>query len=439
MSEQQITEQTKVKRYSRLLRERRKLQVVSYIAVIILGGILAREWYFPATFMLIYFFLWLVRTKDDFSRLELGDRMYFMGYTFTLISLGYVLFDPIKHAGTLDAFYYFGTAIFTSIIGLIIRSGLHLFYRHPEQQVDEINAKITAVGDKIINDLEAFSHRLESQFTTLAEGNIAKINDWQASLASVIANQKAKINDLLTAMNNATTTSTERFLDQLSQNLQQLIQSLRDHQTTILQDLLNHQNLLQAEFTNLTSALTSQTKRTRDETQDTLSKLLANYKEVTQALESVSEIHKGSTTKLRENLQQVLKHTSTTIESLSGQVNKLLEDLHSKTDKAVRASASTYDAINSNLNNTKQLTEGLNSTVKGLLDAISQDSTAESIATLISQFGKNIQEANNASTTLTKVLQDISKTASDAQAVSTIVDDIRNTVKRKLDAEFIRK
>lgn len=428
MSEQQVTDQTKLKRYSRLLRERRKLQVVSYIAVILLGGILAREWYFPAAFMLIYFFLWLVRTKDDFSRLELGDRMYFMGYTFTLISLGYVLYDPTKYAGTLEAFYYFGTAVFTSILGLIIRSGLHLFHRNPEEQMDEVNAKISIVGEKVVADLDKFSETLN-----------ARISRFEQDLQQIQQSHQTILRDNIELFSRSTSQATREFGENVSQVLQTSLQSLNDYQTSLIADLTQTRETLQRQFNELTGTLIKEIEQIKNESKSTLQQFSKNHSEFAETLSNLTMLQKESISTVQKNLDLLTAKTSTTAESAMRILTTFTTTLSSQTEKAVKSSNQTYETLNAAFSDTLKLVQQLNGHVSDLKQKVSADGFLKPISESFDLLQQSVQRVSNASSRVLQLLKDLNQNAADAKEVARLIDEIRETIKAKLDAEFIRK
>lgn len=430
MNQQQLPlgQETKFKKSLFNLREKRRMQVATYMLVILVGGILARQWYYSTFLMLIYFFGWLGKTKDDFSRLELGDRMYFMGYTFTLISLGYVLYDPTKYAGTLEAFYYFGTAVFTSIVGLIIRSGLHLFHRNPEQQMDEINAKIGVVGEKVVADLDKFSETLNARISALEQ-----------ELTRSQEKHQAILEDNLKLYSDSATEATQAFGKNISKVLERSIQSLDHYQTDLLNELSEKREALKNQFKELTGLLIKETEQTKGESKTILQEFSNNHAELSETLSKLSKLQKDSIAGLDKNLEMIAGKTSAAIEKATGTLETFVQSLNSQTEEAIKNSSKTYGALNDSFSNTLKLIQQLDEQVSGLKQRLSGDEIFKPISNSVAVLQDSIREVSSTSLRLLELLKSLRNNTNEVKELNNLTDEIRQTIKRKLDEGFNRK
>lgn len=455
----------KVKRRLRLLQQRRSGQVVSYVLVLIVGGILAKQWVFSTSLMIVYFIYWMMQTKDDYSRMELADRMYYLGYTFTLISLGWVLWDPSRYTSR-EAFQYFGTAVFTSILGLGLRSVIHLFYRSPEQQVDELNSRIAQIGDRVLGELNGFAdnialkvkeleqqikesetknrdvltHAFENLSDTMtmtlhnaSSGGVEDFKKWRQSLTLALQNYHNKVNALLSETISVADTQSKAFAEGVVINMReskeyidttllQITKELRDHQTMMATQLTDSIKITVAASTDIARLL-------RESTED----LKNNQINIVRTMSNMMGLQNTSFSKIKEAFDQLVDRTSYVLMMLAQNTDVIVRKVENVTDRTGKSVEEIAGAMTNNLNNINVHINQLSAKVEELQNTLPREEAFKTIDNALINLNQLISRAGLVAQTLNSLLAGFQKNLQEAKEIDGIIDELRDTIVNKLD------
>jgi uncharacterized protein YoxC len=151
---------------------RRSTQTWTYVGMVALGlfpvFITPGLWVMPIVAMVVYAALAHGPAVREGAVFEFADAFYYLGFTLSIGSLLAAL-DPFHLGAEIDAkriFHLFGLGMLTTIIGVVGRTGLQIFYRTPSENLESTNKRL-------IEEAEVFLGRirnLSESVATTAEG-----------------------------------------------------------------------------------------------------------------------------------------------------------------------------------------------------------------------------------------------------------------------------
>jgi len=171
--------------------------LTSYLLCAIIGGtavaISPNLWILPVVAMVFYFLYGHSRSVRGGFVLEFADSLYYLGFTLTLMAL-FGSLEPFQwgEQKPLDpdsVMHHFGLGLITTLLGVIGRTALHMFYRTPVESIESINRKIAEEANDYLDTLRLLNERAREVLSgalgdldNTLRGEIGAIN---ASLASL--------------------------------------------------------------------------------------------------------------------------------------------------------------------------------------------------------------------------------------------------------------
>lgn len=151
---------------------RRSIQTWTYVSAVAAGllpvFVSPGLWVMPIVAMVVYAAIAHGPAVREGSVFEFADAFYYLGFTLSVGSLLAAL-DPFHLGADIDAkriFHLFGLGMLTTIIGVVGRTGLQIFYRTPSENLESTNRRL-------IEEAEIFLGRirnLSESVATTAEG-----------------------------------------------------------------------------------------------------------------------------------------------------------------------------------------------------------------------------------------------------------------------------
>lgn len=196
----------------------------------------------PAFLVIIYAFATTKAKNSDLSKSKIGDSCYFLGFSFTLISLSAALINLSQQVGSVDSINIgsviggFGAALSTTLAGLLCRlwfttlsssfmsskdkleeeieDSMRTFSRHLQDLVEEVNLSITTIGATIGDtNLE-----LNKSYKGQMQENIKTISSSVASFAQRLDEVEISRDMVVNPINEAMS-SMIKTLQQHSENM----------------------------------------------------------------------------------------------------------------------------------------------------------------------------------------------------------------------------
>jgi hypothetical protein len=205
------------------LDRRRSIQTWTYVGAVA-GGLIPvfitpGLWVMPIVAMVVYAAIAHGPAMREGAIFEFADAFYYLGFTLSVGSLLAAL-DPFHLGADIDAkriFHLFGLGMLTTIIGVVGRTGLQIFYRTPSESLESTNRRL-------IEEAETFLGRirnLSESVATTAEGTASYLDlrvtpalgAVEASLDS-LRSQVEGVADVASSIKSAalrTTTALEEF------------------------------------------------------------------------------------------------------------------------------------------------------------------------------------------------------------------------------------
>lgn len=271
-----------------------------FISVLVLGtaGILF-HWSVPVALMGLYLIFGLSLTKKQWNRQSFADSFYYMGFSFTLLSL-LVLLNPLKGNADLEpgkVLRYMGIALLTTVFGLIVRTVLVQFRKTIMDQEEDAREEI-----------EELSAKLRKQMTTSIEG---------------FENVALEIDSTL----NSSLEMVKGTLENYTKQGETLITQLINRAAAVYQKVIDD---LKAKFESIEIPVTIVSEKL-DKALDEVPQLLSEFKNT---LDTSSKELRGSATDVNTALRSVGKNISVSADMIN-RVREALGDLYSIYEQGV--------------------------------------------------------------------------------------------------------
>lgn len=169
----------------------------AYLSCAIIAGMAVafspNLWIFPVVAMVFYFVYGHGRAARGGYVLEFADSVYYLGFTLTLMAL-FGSLEPFQwgQRDPLDpdsVMHHFGLGLITTLLGVLGRTGLNMFYRTPTESLESIKRQITEEADDYLETLRVLNGRARDvlsgtlgELETTLRGEMESIS---ASLASL--------------------------------------------------------------------------------------------------------------------------------------------------------------------------------------------------------------------------------------------------------------
>jgi ABC-type transporter Mla subunit MlaD len=135
----------------------------------------------PLTVMVLYMFIGYHKRADDISEEKFADSCYYIGFIFTIASIIMCLFDVPKMApgkGMLEIAVRFGSAMVSTVLGMIVRVYLVSFKKDASDAIKDIEAAL-------LESTRAFTLQLADTVRNLQTFETQVIDSTKASVAGV--------------------------------------------------------------------------------------------------------------------------------------------------------------------------------------------------------------------------------------------------------------
>lgn len=139
----------------------------AYLSCAIIGGVAVAYspdlWIFPVVTMVFYFVYGHGRAAREGYVLEFADSVYYLGFTLTLMAL-FGSLEPFQwgQRDPLDpdsVMHHFGLGLITTLLGVLGRTGLNMFYRTPTESLESIKRQITEEAGDYLETLQLLNGR----------------------------------------------------------------------------------------------------------------------------------------------------------------------------------------------------------------------------------------------------------------------------------------
>lgn len=146
---------------------------VGILVIFMIRGSIHQSWGLLALVMAIYFVVGHEKAKREGMIFEFSDSFYYLGFTLTLVALlqtflpltaqtkdAEVFREPIKMLG------YFGAGLITTVIGVVGRTMLQIFYRTAQENIQSVNEEIERVSREYLSNLHAVNEKSKTILST---------------------------------------------------------------------------------------------------------------------------------------------------------------------------------------------------------------------------------------------------------------------------------
>lgn len=377
------------------IRSARQTQIILYLVVVVLGGYGGvYHWFWPVLLMIGYTIVGLNVSRKDYSPLDFADSIYYLGFTFTLIMLAVTLLS--RDAATSSVIAYFGTAVVTSIFGIVLRSVIQLFYRTPEENIDAANARIQEVVDKFIANLDTLNQKVVSNIE---------------SIEKAFGNRFIGLKDSVEEVQNRV----EEYLKSFSEQFKEFADIKFEEVKKVTDSMIEHIGEIEKLNKNVQESL----RKISEFTEKSLSDIQNLQEQQDKALKNF-EIE---TIKVEERFAENLKKLS---EKLNEQFQKLEVDLSGLSANIREISTNILEA-----NDGIKILASNNGSFKALKDNI--ENLNEKTNNTVREIGKTLDTFNRLNL---DIKEKFTKTEQIGKYVEDIMEEVERVLKEKLDEKI---
>ena len=390
----------------------------------------------PVGLVLLYFFSTSRVKNTDLSKSKIGDSCYFLGFSFTLVSLAAALLhlggQESEFVNTRAIVGSFGAALATTLTGLLCRlylttlsssfqsskdkleeeieSAMSTFSLQLQILVDEVNTGITAIGRQIgdtnlelnksykgqMQDniksisgaIASFSERLDEveiskdmvvrPINTAMSSLIENLNQQSTDMIGMykeIASGTSQLSDKINKSNNLVNEYIKQFSNEFTKISEEQVAVFKNTLGGVTQSFESNISTIGSVKTNLTDSIDTE---------------LGKLKEL---LRSVSEITKANnetilkTNEINQNASKVLESMSEKIPHIVDSFEKSAEPI-SKSSRDVDTLSSSILSFKENLSESQAILQEFNVEAAGL--AGKAKATSKSIEDASGQLSKDI-------------------------------------------------
>lgn len=383
----------------------RQQRIALYTFCIIFGGLGGNyHWGWSVAAMAFYTFLGRKIYSKDYNPLDFADSVYYMGYTFTLIMLAFSL---LFKTTTITAFSYFGTAVITSLLGIIIRSLFQYFYITPEETIDNANVRILEKVEVFLNKLTSLNNLALNMLNSAEDVFKTRLKTFEEEFKK----SSKRLSDDLKKMNDAVNDKLNSFPPVIDNQKDLLLTSVKDISATVTKNLKAIEKLSNTSlegFERLTQT-TASTKNKITELSEVQNKLVEEFKEETK--------------RLINDLTESIKLVSVNI---SGQLNTFLKDFD--------FTAQVSEIVKGLIDNIKALALIIKNQLKGLEENINFTEQFSALQTKLAEVETNLQSILNTLSSLHEDEGALNKIKVNTQNFKDHSNDISNEIKLTLES-----
>lgn len=170
----------------------------------------------PVVIMLAYLALMLIfrrmRVDDD----QAGDNLYYLGFLFTLTSLGCALFQYHGASSKESIIQNFGIALTTTIVGLICRVLFGQMRHDPVETEREVRMELTAVAGRLRDQIIETNRILDTTSTAVRQQSAEHLTEYMVRIEELVAVALESSSAHITALSEQTlvmATETAKLVD----------------------------------------------------------------------------------------------------------------------------------------------------------------------------------------------------------------------------------
>lgn len=332
------------------------------VVIVVSGENIHQNWWLLLIVMFAYLFMGLDKAKREGSVIEFSDSVYYLGFILTLIALLQTflpliaqtqvaqdekLREPIKMLG------YFGAGLITTVVGVIGRTALQMYFRPTQENIQAINEEIERVAIEYLGNLEEINGKsrhilaeslgkLEQELKDGTNQIRITIDACNRELQTAIAGIQTLRFDTKGLQNSVS--NVIQSADELSQGLQQRTQKLGTLYEVLAKEIAERMSESKATYKLQSDELVTTIRTTNEalvrsgtEVQSSISDIAANINNVSKSLDGVASNVSGLGSRIAEvnlsgitaaiddskskleGLAQSIEKTGTRIEADGGQ------------------------------------------------------------------------------------------------------------------------
>lgn len=366
-----------------------------YLLVLLLGtGSIFIEPYFPALAMGLYILYGQSQKRQHRSILDFADSVYYLGFTFTLISLAigiYRLDEP--SIGELNIVDLFGTAVITSIIGIIWRSLLLQFYKPSTELEDEVTNEVANKADELLNNLEKVNQVILEDLKILPEYMKQSVDELNKIMEGVVANTSAQFESAfepsLENLKNSFKASSEKISSQFSESIVDVLVSAEED--------------LKESTESLISSIEGNLKGLKGLSERQNNAVEAFYTKLSQEVIPIPEQFESGIQSITNDIQRSL----TSVKNLSGNILSIIDSV-----------SNTYIKISENSNIINAATNEMPKAIVGYQQSI------DSITSSNKEFQEEILKLNNQMISLTQSINNLQSVVPTIEGINTSIRNL---------------
>lgn len=362
----------------------------------------------PIVVMAVYIFI--ASKETELSKTIVGDSYYYMGFVFTLISLGAALFYlSVNNNVDINTIVgSFGAALVTTVIGLVARLITTSFSynstsgrKRAEEKLEKTLATFTVQLEELtstsINSLTKVQSSVDSTLLKTLESYEVTNKEISEQCEKIINNTQSTIESAVAALAESIGNidiSPELVSAPVSMSLESILETLNSHNKSYvrLTSAMNETNKrLSAQLENSGSIILERADKVENALVGVVEEQMAVYKRsIDQTGKSLVE-NLGAVAELRDTSEQ---HLLASLEGLSetvGEVSKALSSANTPLLESSEALSSTTFKMKENMEVFTSMAEVLSNTVN---ESTKDINVLGSLNKLVPELVKTIEQLN---------------------------------------------
>ena len=161
-------------------------------------------WFVPIVAMLGYLGFGLDKAKREGFQLEFADSFYYLGFTLTISSLLASLhpFESVT-PNPEEVLRFFGLGLLTTLVGVIGRTVLQMYYRTTGESIEALNQRIETAAREYFDKIEQINARAGALLTSTNDRLGEALGGGSKRVADAVANLETSLTSFSDRLNNA--------------------------------------------------------------------------------------------------------------------------------------------------------------------------------------------------------------------------------------------
>ena len=372
--------------------------------------------FLPCTLIGVYAFATTKAKNSDLSKSKIGDSCYFLGFSFTLISLSAALINLSQQVDTTvnigSVVGGFGAALTTTLSGLLCRLWFTTLSSSFTSSKDKLEEEIEDAMRTFSNQLQSLVNEVNLSITTIG----ATIGDTNMELNK---SYKGQMQDNVKTISGSVATFAQR-LDEVEISPDMVVKPINTAMSSMIATLEQHGNDMAQIHSNVAEGTSGLSKQI-----DQSNQLVNSYiDKFTEEFEKISSDQVSVFQKAIDDMSQSVKHDLTDISGIKVDLtNSIVTELNVLKNQ-LDSITSLTEANNTALSKSYEINESATqilatsserfpkiiSDLEGVSLPISKSSSdiGELVESLVS-FKENITESKESLAGLSKVATDVTK------------------------------